>query len=305
MSERIWFGLGLPSAVGDVATLLAQAGQADREGLDLVTVSDHPYVPDRLEAYATTGVLLGRTSRITAGVNVSNLPLRPAPMLARTVAGLSALSGGRVVLGIGAGGTMAEIVRLGVPRLTPGGAVRAMAEGIEVVRLLCGGGAGAHREVSYDGEFHSFAGLVPSPVAAPPVWTGSNGPASLAVTGRLADGWIPGHAADWLSERYAWSRPLVDEAATAAGRDPREVATIYNLPGRITAEPLRTTRSPAGRWIGGSPSQWVEELTGAVLDHGASGFILFPTPDGTPIGTTITRWATEVAPAVRAATKRA
>jgi alkanesulfonate monooxygenase SsuD/methylene tetrahydromethanopterin reductase-like flavin-dependent oxidoreductase (luciferase family) len=136
------------------------------------------------------------------------------------------------------------------------------------------------------------------------VWTGSNGRASLAVTGRLADGWIPGRAADWLSERFAWSRPLVDEAAVAAGRDPADVATVYNLPGRVTDAPLRTTRDADGRWVGGSPAQWVEELTGAVLEHDAGGFTLFPTADGTPADVVVGRWANEVVPTVRAAVGR-
>ncbi|BCB75802.1 hypothetical protein Pflav_022120 [Phytohabitans flavus] len=140
-----------------------------------------------------------------------------------------------------------------------------MEEAIVVVRALSGGGG----PVTYEGEFYRVDGLVPARVPTPPIWTGSVAPKSLAVTGRRADGWIPGHAADWLSQRYATSRPIIDEAATAAGRDPAEVATIYNLPGRITASPLRATRDAGGRWIGGSVEQWVAELTGAVLAHGA------------------------------------
>ena len=85
------------------------------------------------------------------------------------------------------------------------------------------------------------------------------------------------------------------------GRDPSEIATIYNFPGAITARPLPRTRADDGRWIGGSPDQWIEELTGAVLDHDAAGFTLFPTgPD--PLDTTLKRWSQEIAPAVRAAT---
>jgi alkanesulfonate monooxygenase SsuD/methylene tetrahydromethanopterin reductase-like flavin-dependent oxidoreductase (luciferase family) len=42
---------------------------------------------------------------------------------------------------------------------------------------------------------------------------------ALAVTGRQADGWIPGHAADWPSPRCRDSHPIIDEAAAAAGRD--------------------------------------------------------------------------------------
>ncbi|GAA4155174.1 LLM class flavin-dependent oxidoreductase [Phytohabitans flavus] len=296
-NRKVLFGLGLPAGVGEVEALLAQAVAADAGGLDLVTVSDHPYLAERLDAYAAVGMVLGRTAQLTVAVNVTNLPTRPAPMLARTITSLSALSGGRVALGIGAGGLWPEIVRLGVPPLSPGQAVRAMEEAIVVVRALSGGGG----PVTYEGEFYRVDGLVPARVPTPPIWTGSVAPKSLAVTGRRADGWIPGHAADWLSQRYATSRPIIDEAATAAGRDPAEVATIYNLPGRITASPLRATRDAGGRWIGGSVEQWVAELTGAVLAHGAGGFILFPVHDGTPLDTTLGRWAREIAPAVREA----
>jgi alkanesulfonate monooxygenase SsuD/methylene tetrahydromethanopterin reductase-like flavin-dependent oxidoreductase (luciferase family) len=157
----------------------------------------------------------------------------------------------------------------------------------------------------FDGEFYEVSGLMPSPVPAPPIWTGSNGPKSLAVTGRRADGWIPGRAADWLSPRFARSRPLIDAAALAAGRQPADIQTIYNLPGRITTSPLRATRDDQRRWIGGSPDQWIEELTGAVLEHHAAGFIYFPMADGTPVDVALGRWATEIAPAVREALRKA
>jgi alkanesulfonate monooxygenase SsuD/methylene tetrahydromethanopterin reductase-like flavin-dependent oxidoreductase (luciferase family) len=126
------------------------------------------------------------------------------------------------------------------------------------------------------------------------------GPRSLAVTGRRADGWIPGHAADWLSPRYRESRPIVDEAAAAAGRDPAEVATVFNLPGVITSAPRAAVRDREGRWRGGSPAQWAEELAGAVLEHGASGFVYFPV-GAEPVEAALGRWAQEVVPAVREA----
>jgi alkanesulfonate monooxygenase SsuD/methylene tetrahydromethanopterin reductase-like flavin-dependent oxidoreductase (luciferase family) len=138
----------------------------------------------------------------------------------------------------------------------------------------------------------------------PPVWTGSVGRKSLAVTGRVADGWIPGHAADWLSARYRESRPVIDEAAVAAGREPREVRTVYNLPGRITSVPLGRTRDADGRWVGGSVAQWVDELSGAVQEHGAGGFVLFSPAGGTPEPAALDAWAQEIVPAVRAATAR-
>ncbi|MEV4580938.1 LLM class flavin-dependent oxidoreductase [Nonomuraea jabiensis] len=293
------FGFGAHSGVDEAPDLLRMAQQADRDGLDLLSLSDHPYIGRRLDAYAALGFILGRTQHIAGLVNVTNLPTRPAPMLARTVTSLSALSQGRVVLGMGAGGLWDRIADMGVPRLSPGAAVDAFEEAIVLVKKLSGGGP----PVTYEGRHYQVHRIEPAPVAAPPVWTGSNGAKSLAATGRVADGWLPGHAADWLSQRYRTSRPIIDEAAAAAGRDPREIRTIYNFPGRITDRPLPATRDGDGRWIGGSVGQWIEELTGAVLEHDASGFILFSAEQGAADLVTLGRWAAEIVPAVREAIK--
>jgi alkanesulfonate monooxygenase SsuD/methylene tetrahydromethanopterin reductase-like flavin-dependent oxidoreductase (luciferase family) len=295
--QEVVFGFGAHSAIDDGPELLRMAEQADRDGLDIFSLSDHPYIGERLDAYASVGFILGRTQRLSGFANVSNLPTRPAPMLARTVTSLSALSGGRIVLGMGAGGLWDRISEMGVPRLSPGEAVNAFEEAIVLVKMLSGGG----QPVTYRGRHYQVEQLEPAPVAAPPVWTGSVGPRSLAATGRVADGWIPGHAADWLSERYRASRPIIDEAAAAVGRDPREIRTVFNLPGRITDRPLAATRDSDGRWIGGSAGQWVEELTGAVLEHGASGFMLFSSEGGVQDVVSLGRWANEIAPAVREA----
>jgi alkanesulfonate monooxygenase SsuD/methylene tetrahydromethanopterin reductase-like flavin-dependent oxidoreductase (luciferase family) len=197
------FGFGAHSAIDDVPQLLSMARQADRDGLDLFSLSDHPYIGERLDAYAAIGFVLGHTQHIAGLANVTNLPTRPAPMLARTATSLSALSGGRIVLGLGVGGLWDRISAMGVPRLSPGDAVDAFEEAIVLVKQLSGGGP----PVTYHGRYYQVDEIDPAPVAALPVWTGSVGRKSLAVTGRVADGWIPGHAADWLSERYRTSRP--------------------------------------------------------------------------------------------------
>ncbi|MEU6748594.1 LLM class flavin-dependent oxidoreductase [Spirillospora sp. NPDC046719] len=296
-AQEVVFGFGAHSTIDEGPALMRKVQRADRDGLDIFSLSDHPYIGARLDAYATIGFLLGRTDRIAGFANVTNLPTRPAPMLARAVTTLSALSGGRVVLGMGAGGLWDRIADMGVPRLAPADAVDAFEEAIVLVRKLSGGG----EPVTHEGRHYRVSEIEPAPVDAPPVWTGSVGRRSLAATGRVADGWIPGHAADWLSERYRTSRPVIDEAAAAAGRDPAEVRTVFNLPGRITDRPLAATRDGDGRWIGGSAGQWVEELTGAVLEHGASGFILFSPKGGTQDEVSLGRWAGEVVPAVREA----
>ena len=212
--HRVLIGLGLEAGVHQVGELLGHARFADDARLDLVSVGDHPYLAERLDAYAALGFVLGVTSNITGAVIMTNLLSRPAPILARTVTGLSTISRGRVVLGMGAGGMWDEIVALGVPRLSPSARIRALEEAIAVVRLLSGGGD----PVTYESEFYQVTGLTPAAAATPPIWVGALGPKALAVTGRNADGWIPGHLADWRSTEVADSRPIVDQAALSVGR---------------------------------------------------------------------------------------
>jgi alkanesulfonate monooxygenase SsuD/methylene tetrahydromethanopterin reductase-like flavin-dependent oxidoreductase (luciferase family) len=299
-NHKVRFGLGLENGVHQVSEMLRHARLADTAGLDVVSVSDHPYFAERLDAYAAVGFVLGATSTITGAVIMTNLLSRPAPILARTVTGLSTISRGRVVLGLGAGGLWEEIVALGVPRLSPAARVRALEEAIMVVRALSGGGD----PVTFDGEFYHVTGLTPAAAPTPPIWIGSLGPKALAVTGRHADGWIPGHLADWRSTQVAESRPIVDEAAASVGRNPADVDTIYNVSGRLARAPLPRTRDDEGRWVGGGVTQWVEELTFAVLERAAAAFIYLLPPGDSISDTTLNLWAHEVVPAVREAIAR-
>ena len=293
--RKVLFGFGLENGVHQVGEMIGHARLADDAGLDVLSLSDHPYFAERLDAYAALGFVLGATTGITGAVIMTNLLSRPAPILARTVTGLSTISGGRVVLGVGAGGMWEEIVALGVPRLSAGARIRALEEAIMVVRALSGGGD----PVTFEGEFYNVTELKPAEVRTPPIWIGSLGPKALAVTGRNADGWIPGHLADWRSTQVAESRPLVDEAAVSVGRSPAEVDTIYNVSGRLERDPIRETRDDEGRWTGGGVAQWVEELTFAVLEHDAAAFIYLLPPGDSISDMTLNLWAHEVAPAVR------
>lgn len=295
--EEIIFGFGALSTFDETLELLRLARLAEREGLDVFSLSDHPYLGDRLDAYAALGFVLGATRRLTGFVNVTALPARPPVMLSRTLATLSALSDGRFVFGIGAGGVWDKIADMGVQPLSPGDAVDAFEEAIALVKKLSGGGP----PVTHNGRRYQVREVEPVPVPAPTVWTGSVGPKSLAVTGRVADGWIPGYGADWASPRYRDSRPVIDEAAAAAGRDPREIRTVFNLPSRITDQPLASTRGQDGEWLGGSVEQWVEELTMAVLEYDAAGFMFFTHEWTAPDEVSLGRWAAEIAPAVREA----
>jgi alkanesulfonate monooxygenase SsuD/methylene tetrahydromethanopterin reductase-like flavin-dependent oxidoreductase (luciferase family) len=299
-NHKVLFGIGLENGVHQVSEMLEHARLADEAGLDLVSVSDHPYFAERVDAYAALGFVLGATSSIAGAVIMTNLLSRPAPILARTVTGLSTISRGRVVLGIGSGGLEEEIVALGVPRLSPGARIRALEEAIVIVRALSGGGD----PVTFNGEFYHVTGLIPAAAPTPPIWIGAGGPKGLAVTGRHADGWIPPHLADWRSRLVAESRPIIDEAAASAGRKPTDVDTIYQVSGQLSRVPLAETRDDEGRWIGGGVTQWVEELTFAVLEHGAAAFIYLLPPGDSLSDTTLDLWAHEVVPAVREASAK-
>ena len=161
--QKVAFGFGAHSVIGEAPELLRMAQQADRDGLDIFSLSDHPYLGERLDAYASIGFVLGCTQRLGGFANVTNLPTRPAPMLARAVTSLSALSGGRIVLGMGAGGLWDRIGDMGVPRLSPGDAVDAFEEAIVLVKMLSGGGP----PVTYHGRHYQVNQIDPAPVAAP------------------------------------------------------------------------------------------------------------------------------------------
>ena len=108
--------------------------------------------------------------------------------------------------------------------------------------------------------------------------------------GRTADGWLPSSAylpPAELPERMA----RIDAAAVAAGRDPAAVRRLYNVSGRIDDR-------GNGGFLQGPPDRWVDELTGLVTGAGMESFILWPAEPGEE---QVERFATEVAPAVRAA----
>src|SRR6201993_2369305 len=77
---------------------------SEQLGLDLVTFQDHPYQPSFLDTWTLLSWVAAQTERVALSGNVVTLPLRQPAVLARAAASLDLLSGGRVSLGIGAGG---------------------------------------------------------------------------------------------------------------------------------------------------------------------------------------------------------
>ncbi|MFC7550054.1 LLM class flavin-dependent oxidoreductase [Plantactinospora sp. GCM10030261] len=281
------FGTFQTPAAADPARVVATARRAERADLDLVTFQDHPYQPAFLDTWTLLSYVAAATHRIRLTGNVLNLPLRQPVVLARAAASLDRLSGGRVELGLGAGAFWDAIEASGGRRLSPGQAVEALDEAIRIIREVWA--ADRRGGVRVAGEHYRVAGAKrgPAPAHDIGVWIGAYKPRMLGLVGRVADGWLP--SLSYLPGGPADLRDLnarIDDAASAAGRDPTAVRRLLNISGEFTT---------AGSGpLTGPPAQWVEELAGLALEHGISGFIL-----ATDDPDTIDRFGAEVAPAVR------
>jgi len=277
------FGTFLTPTAAEAERVVELAMLTEVAGLDLVTVQDHPYQARFLDVWALLATILARTTTLRVAPNVANLPLRPPFVLARTVASLDVLSRGRVELGLGAGAFWDAIEAAGGPRRTPGEALAALEEAVEVVRATWDTD---ERSVRHDGEHYRVQGVHPGPAPAHPVeiWLGAIGPRMLALTGRVADGWLPSMSyvpPDTLAVRNA----RIDEAAVETGRDPVEIRRLYN----VNASP-----EGGGTGLTGGSRDWAEQLAELALTHGMGTFILAADDPAT-----IRRFGDEVAPATR------
>jgi probable F420-dependent oxidoreductase len=211
---------------------LAQA--AERLGYDGVWGNDHvtaaPYVrehwsepPNFYEVLVTLATIGAHTSRVHLGTAVIVLPLRDPVLLARQVATLDRMTGGRVILGVGIGAYREEFLAQWPRRR----AVRRgdlFDEGLAALRQLF-----TEREASYVGAHVAFEGveLAPKPVQRPlPIYIGGHNEAAVARAARLGQGWLPGwRPFDEIAARTALLRRLTAEA----GRDPKEVEAAVQL----------------------------------------------------------------------------
>ena len=238
MTERrrpLEFAASITPDAGDPALLLRLTAAAEDAGLDLLGIQDHPYQRRFVDTWTLLSYLAARTSRIRLFPNVANVPLRPPAVLAKAAASLDIHSGGRVELGLGAGAFWDGIAAMGGERRTPGEAVDALEEAIQVIRLVWS----EERSVSFEGRFHTLNGLHPGPPPAHPIgiWLGALKPRMLALTGRLADGWSVSLGYAGLDALPAMQR-RIDEAAIAAGRSPAEIRRLLNVPGDVEADDL-------------------------------------------------------------------
>jgi probable F420-dependent oxidoreductase len=183
---RIGFGLGTQTLTGDSGRFGPFVDTLEGRGFDSLWLSERltTVAPDPLIALA---VAAGRTERLKLGTGVLVVPGRNPVVLAKELASLDRLSGGRLLPAVGLGAPVpAEHRAFGVDRRERAGLFD---EALGLIRRLW-----TEDDVHHDGEHFRVDGVTlrPRPVQHPiDVWLGGGSPSELRRTGRLGDGWLP------------------------------------------------------------------------------------------------------------------
>jgi len=219
-SENLKFGYVLPHYPFEL--ICENAILAENSGFDSVWMTDHMLGVGikrwhSLEAWSILGGLALRTKRVTLGTCVSDPHRRHPAVLAQMATTLDIMSGGRAVLGIGAGEAM-NLDPYGICWSSP---VSRMREAIMTIKKLW-----TEENVTYTGEFFRLqkAFLSPKPLQKPhpPIWVAANSPKTMRVTAEMADGWVPTAV---LTPPHIYRENLVQikNWAKEVGRDPLEI----------------------------------------------------------------------------------
>ncbi len=287
----IEFGFFLIPMADEAKQLVETAVLLDELGYDFVAIQDHPYQRRFLDTWTLISVLAARTERIRFFPDVVSLPLRPPAVLAKSVASLDILTGGRIELALGAGAFWEAIGAMGGPIRTPGQAVAATSEAIDVIRAMWSD----ERTPIVKGEHYWLSGVHPGPQPAHDVgiWIGASGPRMLRLIGTKADGWVISLGRSGPDELTSLNQ-VIDDAAREAGRDPAAIRRVLNIGGAF----VPAERGPVGsldQGIVGPPDRWVDALSKLAVEQGFDTFVL-----ATPADPEFFRvFASDVAPAVR------
>ena len=220
-------GVQLPEVEREVrwAEYAAMATAAEEVGFDSIWVGDHLLYrgdgrPERgpWNAWALLAALAGVTERVALGPLVACTAFQRPGLLAHIAATVDEVSGGRLVVGLGAGWNEVEFRAYGMPF---DHRIARFAEAFEIIRRLL---AGEH--VTLAGAYESVedAVLLPRPARRAPLMVGGNGPRLLAATLPHVDAWNT-----WFDrfgntpEGFAALNGEIEAAARAAGRDPGAV----------------------------------------------------------------------------------
>lgn len=283
------FGLGIPAAPEPGFDPVAYGRRAEQLGFDFLSISDHPAgTTGTYEAWTVLSWIAASTSRIKLATRVLGVPYRPPAIVAKMAETFDRLSGGRLILGLGGGYSDEEFRAFGLTVPTPREKVDGMTDAILISR-----GLWSQPEFSYAGQvFHTdAAAVVPRPKHRIPIWLGTFGDRALAVTGRLADGWIPSLDSA-PPDRVTVLRDKIIAAAVAADRDPADITCTYHL--EVNPSP----GAPDDPSVVSGPVGKIAETLAGFISLGFSALSIVPGgPDRTE---TVERLATEVVPAVQA-----
>jgi probable F420-dependent oxidoreductase len=274
MKVRIGYGLGTQTMGGGAAQFTKMIDELERLRFDSLWLSERVTgaAPDPLAGLAFAA---GRTTRIKFGTSVLVLPGRPPALLAKELATIDVLSGGRLLPAFGLGvADPREQQAFGVERHER---AALFDEAIELVRAFWTGAP-----VTHAGRFRYDAlAILPRPVQSPPdIWMGGRAPSELRRVGRLSDGWLPSFV---TPAEAAAGGEVVRDAAAAADRsiDAEHFGALipYSLsavPARFV-EGLRTRRPDVdpGSIIPAGVSA-LQDLIAAFVEVGFSKFVLIP-----------------------------
>ena len=270
-------GIQLPEVEREVRwpELRAIARTAEQAGFDSVWVGDHLLYRYRdgstrapWEVWTTLAGLAEATERVTLGPLVASTAFHQPFMLAKLASTVDEISGGRLVLGLGAGWNDVEFAALGAPF---DHRISRFEEAFTIVRTLLSVGS-----IDFAGEFSTAhdAEILPKPSrpGGPPLMVGSIGPRMLAATLPHVAAWNAWYADTGNSPSgVPRLRGLVDEACAAAGRDPRAVertvAVQVRMPGGTGRIMGDTAPKMAVTPLVGSP----EEIAAGLRAYAAEG----------------------------------
>jgi probable F420-dependent oxidoreductase len=256
------------------AELLEQARAADEAGWHGLWLADH-YMPntgdttpargDAYECWALLPALAAVTERVRIGTLVSPTSVHHPALLAKRAATIDHLSGGRMVLGLGAGWQLNEHHAYGIELEPPGARVTRFEEAIAIVRSMLSADEGL---TTFHGACYDVtdAPCDPKPVQSPlPLLVGTRSPRMLRITARYADEWNTWGTPETAGEH----RAALIEACEKAGRDPAALRTSANAFVDLDAD----TPTPGRSALAGSAEQLIETF-GRYAEAGFDEFIL-------------------------------
>jgi probable F420-dependent oxidoreductase len=253
------------------ADILQEARTAEASGWHGVWLADH-YMPDTgditpargdaYECWALLPALAAVTERVRIGTLVSPTSVHHPALLAKRAVTIDRLSGGRMVLGLGAGWQINEHHAYGIALEPPGKRVSRFEEAIGIVRSML-----TEDSTTFHGEFYDIidAPCDPKPVQSPlPLLVGTRGPRMQRIAARHASEWNA-----WGLPDLAGRRQGLLEACERAGRDPATMRTSVNA-----LVDLGGRNPSSGRAVVSGTAQQVADQLGRYADLGFDEFIL-------------------------------